>query len=130
MVIHPRFIAQLNFDNLFRIVSKFFKNNDDDDVKHFLNLLMEKIDLLLSIFSGLEYCKLPVFGQIWFVVLLILVIMAKKRVNIQSFTFNIMYNDIKRFLNNNEEEGDDGMVYYCVGYLDQISRRDIMWLTE
>ncbi|RIA98956.1 hypothetical protein C1645_731299 [Glomus cerebriforme] len=109
---YPCFITHLDFDNLFRIASNFF-NTNEDEVEYFLGL-MEQDDTLPSIFSKLEYDKWPGFGQIWVIILLILVNMVKRKANIQWFKFDIRYNDIKGFLNNNREEMDGGVEYYYV----------------
>ncbi|POG77551.1 hypothetical protein GLOIN_2v1545434, partial [Rhizophagus irregularis DAOM 181602=DAOM 197198] len=60
---YPSFITHLDFDNLFRITSKFYDNNENE-VEYFMGL-MEQDDTLPSIFSKLEYDKWPGFGQIW-----------------------------------------------------------------
>lgn len=109
---YPCFITHLDFDNLFRISSKF-SNTNKNDVKYFLDL-MKQDDSLPLIFSNLEYDKWAEFGQIWVIILLIFVIMARMRANIRWFKFDIRYNDIKGFLDNNEEEIDDGMEYFYV----------------
>ncbi|RGB40936.1 hypothetical protein C1646_811006 [Rhizophagus diaphanus] len=107
---YPSFITHLDFDNLFRITSKFYDNNENE-VDYFMGL-MEQDDTLPSIFSKLEYDKWPGFGQIWVIILLILVNMARRRANIQWFKFDIRYNDIKGFLNNNGKENDDVEYFY------------------
>ncbi|GBC38732.2 hypothetical protein GLOIN_2v1669608 [Rhizophagus irregularis DAOM 181602=DAOM 197198] len=92
------------------ITSKFYDNNENE-VEYFMGL-MEQDDTLPSIFSKLEYDKWPGFGQIWVIILLILVNMARRRANIQWFKFDIRYNDIKGFLSNNGKENDDVEYFY------------------